>query len=197
MADPALSDPAITPGWAHIPFVKIGGLKFLDTAHVKDQLALLCFVENPRDRVAGFRILQLLPGAGPTSAQHVIDVTANQVDPIGALSEIAARPRAGQPKGPPAAKSLLERGLMRLDTRSRIARLLFTDQGLDALRVMMVDRWLANPEKFAHVRQELGLDGRAQVGKAESSPKGFVSATRPRSQSRECPGLWLASPTAD
>jgi hypothetical protein len=48
---------------------------------------------------------------------------------------------------------------MRLDTTSRIARLFFTDQGLDALRVMMADRHLANPEKFAHVRQELGLDG--------------------------------------
>jgi len=34
--------------------VKFGGLKFLDTAHIKDMLALLRFVENPRDRVAGF-----------------------------------------------------------------------------------------------------------------------------------------------
>jgi hypothetical protein len=67
--------------------------------------------------------------------------------------------QAGQPKLPPGAKSLLERGLMRLDTTSRIARLFFTDLGLDALRVMMADRRLANPEKFAHVRQELGLDG--------------------------------------
>src|SRR5205814_6760443 len=41
----------------NIPFVKFGGLKFLDAAHVKDLLALLRFSENPRDRVAGFRIL--------------------------------------------------------------------------------------------------------------------------------------------
>jgi hypothetical protein len=68
-------------------------------------------------------------------------------------------PQAGQPKLPPAAKGLLERGLMRLDTTSRMPRLFFTDQGLEALRVMMADRRLANPEKFAHVRQELGLDG--------------------------------------
>ena len=39
----------------NIPFVKFGGLKFLDAAHIKDLLALLRFVENPRDRVAGFR----------------------------------------------------------------------------------------------------------------------------------------------
>ena len=57
----------------NIPFVKFGGLKFLDAAHVKDLLALLRFVQNPRDRVAGFRLMQLLPGVGPTSAQRVLD----------------------------------------------------------------------------------------------------------------------------
>jgi len=68
-------------------------------------------------------------------------------------------PQAGQPKLPPAAKTLLERGLMRLDTTSRIPRLFFTDAGLDDLRAMMGDPRLANREKFAHIRQELGLDG--------------------------------------
>ena len=57
----------------NIPFVKFGGLKFLDAAHVKDMLALLRFVENPRDRVAGFRVLHLLPGIGPASAQRILD----------------------------------------------------------------------------------------------------------------------------
>ena len=57
----------------NIPFVKFGGLKFLDAAHIKDMLALLRFVENPRDRVAGFRLMQLMPGVGPTSAQRVLD----------------------------------------------------------------------------------------------------------------------------
>jgi DNA helicase-2/ATP-dependent DNA helicase PcrA len=49
----------------NIPFVKFGGLKFLDSAHVKDMLALLRFAQNPRDRIAGFRLMQLLPGVGP------------------------------------------------------------------------------------------------------------------------------------
>src|ERR1700722_420850 len=62
----------------NIPFVKFGGLKFLDAAHVKDLLALLRFVENPRDRVAGFRVLQLLPGVGPSSAQRVLDLMAGR-----------------------------------------------------------------------------------------------------------------------
>ena len=80
----------------NVPFVKFGGLKFLDTAHVKDLLAILRFVENPRDRVAGFRILLLLPGVGPTSAQQVLDLMAAQSDPIDALSDIAPPPRAGE-----------------------------------------------------------------------------------------------------
>ena len=67
--------------------------------------------------------------------------------------------QAGQPKLPPAAKSLLERGLMQLDATTSIPRLLFTEEGIEELRVMMADRRLANPEKFAHVRRELGLDG--------------------------------------
>jgi hypothetical protein len=48
---------------------------------------------------------------------------------------------------------------MRLDDTSRFPRPFFTEPGLEALRVMMEDGRLANPEKFAHVRQELGLDG--------------------------------------
>jgi len=79
----------------NIPFVKFGGLKFLDAAHVKDMLALLRFVENPRDRVAGFRILHLLPGVGPASAQRVLDHMAEAADPIGALCSLPSPPRAG------------------------------------------------------------------------------------------------------
>jgi DNA helicase-2/ATP-dependent DNA helicase PcrA len=79
----------------NIPFVKFGGLKFLDAAHVKDVLALLRFVENPRDRVAGFRILHLLPGIGPASAQRVLDHMAEAADPIGALLSLPSPPRAG------------------------------------------------------------------------------------------------------
>ena len=67
-------------------------------------------------------------------------------------------PQAGQPKVPQAAAGLVERGLLRLDTTGRQPRLFFTDAGLAALRAMMADARLANPAKFAHVRQELGLD---------------------------------------
>ena len=79
----------------NIPFVKFGGLKFLDAAHVKDILAILRFVENPRDRVAGFRLLNLLPGVGPASAKRVLDFVAHATDPIGALCDLPAPARAG------------------------------------------------------------------------------------------------------
>jgi len=79
----------------NIPFVKYGGLKFLDAAHVKDMLALLRFVENPRDRVAGFRVLHLLPGVGPASAQRVLDRMAESPDPIATLCKVPSPPRAG------------------------------------------------------------------------------------------------------
>src|SRR5919199_1513576 len=56
----------------NIPFVKLGGLKFLESAHVKDLLALLRILENPRDEVSWFRVLQLLDGIGPAGARSMI-----------------------------------------------------------------------------------------------------------------------------
>jgi DNA helicase II / ATP-dependent DNA helicase PcrA len=57
----------------NIPFVKFGGLKFLEAAHIKDLLAVLRWAENPLDRVTGFRVLQLLPGIGPGIAGKLLD----------------------------------------------------------------------------------------------------------------------------
>jgi DNA helicase-2/ATP-dependent DNA helicase PcrA len=52
----------------NIPYVKYGGLKFLEAAHVKDLLAVLRWADNPKNRVAAWRALQLLPGVGPATA---------------------------------------------------------------------------------------------------------------------------------
>jgi DNA helicase-2/ATP-dependent DNA helicase PcrA len=63
----------------NIPFVKFGGLRFLEAAHVKDVLSVLRFAENPGDRVAGFRVLQLLPGIGPATADDLLErISAEQ-----------------------------------------------------------------------------------------------------------------------
>jgi len=53
-----------------IPFVKYGGIKFLEAAHVKDVLCALRWAENPRDTIAAFRVSQLVPGMGPAAAQR-------------------------------------------------------------------------------------------------------------------------------
>src|SRR6185295_14787875 len=53
----------------NIPYVKYGGLKFLEAAHVKDLLSVLRWADNPKNRIAAFRALQLLPGVGPATAQ--------------------------------------------------------------------------------------------------------------------------------
>src|SRR5437868_9692844 len=79
----------------NIPFVKYGGLKFLDTAHVRDILALLRFVENPRDGIAGFRLMQLIPGIGLASAREVFDHMMGAADPIRALLDMPSPSRAG------------------------------------------------------------------------------------------------------
>jgi DNA helicase-2/ATP-dependent DNA helicase PcrA len=57
----------------NIPFVKYGGLKFLEAAHVKDLLAVLRWADNPRNRIAAFRVLQLLPGMGPANARRALE----------------------------------------------------------------------------------------------------------------------------
>ncbi|QIB32713.1 ATP-dependent helicase [Ancylobacter pratisalsi] len=79
----------------NIPFVKFGGLKFLDSAHVKDVLAVLRFVENPRDRVAGFRVLRLLSGFGAATAAKVLDTVATG-PMVPSLETFSPPPRAAQ-----------------------------------------------------------------------------------------------------
>ncbi|MEJ2255416.1 MAG: ATP-dependent helicase [Woeseiaceae bacterium] len=60
----------------NIPYVKYGGLKFLEAAHVKDLLAVLKWAENPRNEVAAFRVLKLLPGIGPSIAARCFESLA-------------------------------------------------------------------------------------------------------------------------
>ena len=56
-----------------IPYVKYGGLKFLEAGHVKDMLSILKWAENPHNQVAAFRVLKLLPGMGPAYAARVFE----------------------------------------------------------------------------------------------------------------------------
>ncbi|HSY06355.1 MAG TPA: ATP-dependent helicase [Steroidobacteraceae bacterium] len=72
-----------------IPFVKYGGLKFLEAAHIKDLMALLRWADNPRNTLAAFRALQLLPGMGPVNARAAIEHLESGGYAFGALSSFA------------------------------------------------------------------------------------------------------------
>jgi DNA helicase-2/ATP-dependent DNA helicase PcrA len=69
-------------GRRDIPFVKFGGLKFLEAAHVKDVISVLRLAENPRDRVAAFRTMMLLPGIGPKRAGTLADTMSSATTPL-------------------------------------------------------------------------------------------------------------------
>ncbi|MCW5572591.1 MAG: ATP-dependent helicase [Steroidobacteraceae bacterium] len=70
-----------------IPFIKYGGLKFLEAAHVKDLLAILRWIDNPRNAMAGFRVLQLLKGMGPVNARRALNHLFRHDASFGSLRE--------------------------------------------------------------------------------------------------------------
>jgi DNA helicase-2/ATP-dependent DNA helicase PcrA len=78
----------------NIPFEKWGGLKFLEAAHVKDVLAFLRVLENPRDEVSWYRILMLLPGVGDATARSAIAAMADRAWDPDALRHYAPPARA-------------------------------------------------------------------------------------------------------
>lgn len=76
----------------NIPYVKYGGLKFLEAAHVKDLLSVLKWAENPKNEVAAFRVLKLLPGMGPANAARCFEHIAVAAHSLASLREF--RPAA-------------------------------------------------------------------------------------------------------
>jgi DNA helicase-2/ATP-dependent DNA helicase PcrA len=76
-----------------IPFVKYGGLRYLDAAHVKDLVAMLRLLDNPADELSWFRLLQLLDGVGPIRARRILDALRGPgggAPELGRWSEAAA-----------------------------------------------------------------------------------------------------------
>jgi DNA helicase-2/ATP-dependent DNA helicase PcrA len=81
----------------NIPFVKYGGLKFVEAAHVKDMIALLRLLENPDDSLSWYRVLQLLNGIGPATALRLIEALSADGSALTALLD-------NPPAVPPAAQ---------------------------------------------------------------------------------------------
>ncbi len=78
-----------------LPFVKRGGVKFIETAHVKDLLAHLRVVANPLDAVSWHRVLMLIEGVGPKKAQGVLTAIVKTGKPHHVLREVGGRSGQG------------------------------------------------------------------------------------------------------
>jgi len=78
----------------NIPFVKFGGLRFLEATHVKDVLSVLRFARNPRHRMAGLRSAQLVEGIGTAHAKRLVDQVSAAPDPLDALRAFRPPPAA-------------------------------------------------------------------------------------------------------
>jgi len=78
----------------NVPFEKWGGLKFLEAAHVKDVVAFLRVIDNPRDEVSWYRVLMLMPGIGDTTARALMTTMSERSWDPDALTHWAAPPRA-------------------------------------------------------------------------------------------------------
>jgi DNA helicase-2/ATP-dependent DNA helicase PcrA len=99
-----------------IPYVKYGGLRYLEAAHVKDLLALYRLADNPRDETAWFRLLQLLDGVGPATARRVVDSLDLDRDGVLDRWDATALPECARADADRLVAALAERGRDRADT---------------------------------------------------------------------------------
>jgi len=131
-----------------IPFVKYGGLRFLEAAHIKDLLALLRVLDNPYDELAWFRALQLVDGVGPASARRL-------------LATMGVRPRSGDARHP--VERVLDAGAaVRVGARGELA-------GLGAALAACADGDRIEPAaQVARLRQFLDPVLRRRYDQAES-----------------------------
>ena len=79
-------------GKRDIPYVKYGGLKYMESAHVKDVMSVLNWAENPKHDLAGFRVLQLLDGIGPATARKACDHLAANDGAFGSFVSLGGIP---------------------------------------------------------------------------------------------------------
>ena len=112
----------------NIPYVKYGGLKFLEAAHVKDLLSVLKWAENPKNEVAAFRVLKLLPGMGPAIASRCFEHLAVNDHCLAALQDFR----------PPAAAAQDWRGFCEL--LASLSGAMFDDRGWQS-QLAEVRRW--------------------------------------------------------
>ena len=146
----------------NIPFVKYGGLKFIEATHVKDLLAILRWAENPRDAIAGFRVLQLLPGIGPANAKKAISHLGEHNLDFAKLADFT----------PPDAAALCWPGLCRMLCRLRDTKIAWAGQ------VGLIRAWYEPhlERLYDHVPSRIGdLDQLEQIALGYLSRERFLS----------------------
>ncbi len=156
----------------HIPFVKYGGLRYLEAAHVKDLIALFRLLDNPANELSWFRVLQLLEGVGPVTARRVLDALvsgpAAAADPLGAWPQAREHLPAGARPGADsvveallAARSAAGAGVQAEGLRDALAPLVRSRYPDGALRLTDLEQLVAaarEAEDLGHFTAELALD---------------------------------------
>jgi DNA helicase-2/ATP-dependent DNA helicase PcrA len=153
----------------NIPYVKYGGLKFLEAAHVKDLLALLRWADNPQNRIAAFRALQLLPGVGPATAQQAYTrfeiggwtSLATLDASLGAVLESLARPDAPWAGQVTRVRAWYEPHLERIHEQAAVR----------AADLVQLERISANFKTREAFLSELALDPPAATGDLAGDPQ--------------------------
>ncbi len=146
----------------NIPFVKFGGLKFLEATHIKDVLSVLRWAENPQHRLAGFRVVLLLPGLGPAAARRLLDSVAGSADAAAEIRDFT----------PPAAAALAWRELLALLGQLSAPGAAWPDE-LNAVK-----RWYAPHLERLHDDAALrsrDLDQLAQIARGYASRERFLT----------------------
>ena len=161
----------------NIPFVKFGGLKFLEAAHVKDVLAILRWAENPRDQVAALRVLKLMPGVGPAAARRGLELFAGGKQDFAALA--AYKPPAAAQEHWPALAMLMRELAASREWKAEIERLRRWYDPLLALRYESAHTRLGDLDQLERIATrhpsriafltDLALDPPEAVG-AEAGP---------------------------
>lgn len=152
-----------------IPFVKYGGLRYLEAAHVKDLIALFRLVGNPANELAWFRVLQLLDGVGPVTARRAVDVLTGAGE-----NAFASWPKARERLGPAAgaaadpllealrgARAAAHAGVQAEALRDALAPLISGRYPDGPLRLADLDQLVAAAREasdLGHFAAELALD---------------------------------------
>ena len=152
----------------NIPYVKYGGLKFLEAAHVKDLLAVLRWADNPKNRIAAFRALQLLPGVGPATAQQAFTrfeiagwaSIAQHDQALGALLESIAQPESPWAGQLARVREWYEPHLARIYEQAQV-------RGADLVQLERIATNFKDRETFL---AELALDPPAATGDLSGDP---------------------------